>query len=59
MMAVQRIGAAATAQAGMVGPLTTVAFGAWWLGEPFNAGVVVGLVMVLAGVALLAKYKEA
>lgn len=59
MMSVQRIGAAAAAQAGMVGPLTTVALGAWWLGEPLNVSVVMGLIMVLAGVALLAKHKEA
>jgi len=58
MMSIERIGAAAAAQAGMVGPLTTVALGAWWLAEPLNLSVLVGLVMVLAGMALLAKHKE-
>lgn len=50
MMAIERIGAAATAQAGMVGPLTTILFGVWLLGEPFTAWVAVGTLLVLAGI---------
>jgi hypothetical protein len=50
MMAIERIGATLTAQTGMIGPLSTIALGVWLLGEPFNAWVVAGTVLVLAGV---------
>jgi drug/metabolite transporter (DMT)-like permease len=50
MMAIERIGAAATAQAGMVGPLSTIALGIWLLGEPFTAWLAAGTVLVLAGI---------
>jgi len=55
MMAIQRIGAALTAQTGMIGPLSTLLLGVWLLGEPFNAWIAAGTVLVLAGVALLAR----
>jgi drug/metabolite transporter (DMT)-like permease len=55
MLAIERIGSAATAQAGMVGPLSTLAFGVMLLGEPFNAWILVGTALVLSGVALLAR----
>ncbi|MFO1296689.1 MAG: DMT family transporter [Rubrivivax sp.] len=57
MMAVERIGAAATAQTGMIGPLATVAMGVVLLGEPFNAWIVAGTALVLAGVWLLARFR--
>ena len=50
MMAIERIGAAATAQAGMVGPISTIAMGIWLLGEPFTAWLAAGTVLVLAGI---------
>jgi drug/metabolite transporter (DMT)-like permease len=50
MMAIQRIGAAATAQAGMVSPMVTILLGVWILGEPFNHWVVAGTALVLTGV---------
>jgi drug/metabolite transporter (DMT)-like permease len=50
MMAIERIGAAATAQAGMVGPLSTILMGVWLLGEPFTAWVAAGTVLVIAGI---------
>jgi drug/metabolite transporter (DMT)-like permease len=50
MMAIERIGAALTAQAGMVGPLSTIALGVWLLGEPFNAWLIAGTALVLTGV---------
>lgn len=50
MMAIERIGAAATAQAGMVGPLSTIALGVWLLGEPFTPWLVAGTALVLAGI---------
>jgi drug/metabolite transporter (DMT)-like permease len=55
MMAIERIGAPLTAQTGMIGPLSTIAMGAMLLGEPFNAWIVAGTALVLAGVWLLAK----
>ncbi len=57
MMAIERIGATLAAQAGMVGPLSTVLLGVWLLGEPFTGWVVVGTALVLAGVGLLAKWR--
>ncbi|WP_443082441.1 DMT family transporter [Tepidimonas sp.] len=50
MMAIERIGAGLTAQVGMIGPLSTIALGAVLLGEPFNAWIVAGTALVLAGV---------
>lgn len=50
MMAIERIGAAHTAQAGMVGPLSTIFMGIWLLGEPFTAWVAAGTLLVLAGI---------
>jgi drug/metabolite transporter (DMT)-like permease len=50
MMAIERIGAAGTAQAGMVGPLSTILLGVWLLDEPFTAWLVAGTVLVLAGI---------
>jgi drug/metabolite transporter (DMT)-like permease len=53
MLAIARVGPAATAQTGMVGPMSTIAMGVLILDEPFTPGVVAGTVLVLAGVALL------
>ncbi len=50
MMAIERIGAGLTAQTGMIGPLSTIALGVVLLGEPFNAWIVAGTALVLAGV---------
>jgi drug/metabolite transporter (DMT)-like permease len=55
MFAIERIGAAASAQAGMVGPLSTVVLGVWILNEPFTPWVVLGAALVLWGVWLLAR----
>lgn len=55
MMAIERVGATLAAQAGMVGPLSTLALGVWILGEPLNAWIGAGTVLVLAGVWLLAR----
>ena len=55
MFAIERIGAAASAQAGMVGPLSTVVLGVWVLHEPFNSWVLAGAALVLLGVWLLAR----
>jgi drug/metabolite transporter (DMT)-like permease len=55
MMAIERVGATLTAQTGMIGPLSTIAMGVLILGEPFNAWVGAGTLLVLAGVWLLAR----
>ena len=57
MMAIERLGAAATAQTGMVGPVSTILMGVLILGEPFTAWVAAGTVCVLAGIWLLAKWR--
>ena len=55
MMAIERIGATLTSQAGMIGPLSTITMGVLILGEPFTAWVAAGTVLVLAGIGLLAR----
>jgi drug/metabolite transporter (DMT)-like permease len=57
MMAIERIGATLAAQAGMVGPMSTVLLGVWLLGEPFTGWVVAGTLLVLTGVWLLARWR--
>jgi len=55
MMAIERIGATLTAQTGMIGPLSTLVMGVLILGEPMNAWIAAGTVLVLLGVWLLAR----
>lgn len=55
MMAIERIGASLTAQAGTVGPLSTILLAVLLLGERFTVWVAVGTVLVLAGIWLLTK----
>lgn len=50
MMAIERIGAGPAAQAGMVGPMSTLLMGVLLLGEPFTAWVAAGSALVLAGI---------
>ena len=50
MMAIERIGASLTAQAGMIGPMSTILMGVLILGEPFTAWVAAGTVLVIAGI---------
>lgn len=50
LMAIERVGAALTAQIGMVGPMSTILLGVWLLGEPFNLWIVLGTALVLVGV---------
>ena len=57
MMAIERIGAAGTAQAGMIGPLSTILLGVWLLGEPFTPWLVAGTVLVLAGIYVFTRAK--
>lgn len=46
---------ATAAQAGMVGPMSTVLMGVWLLGEPFTGWVVAGTVLVLAGIFVFSR----
>ncbi len=55
MMAIERIGAAKTAQIGMVGPMATIALGVLVLGEPLNGWIIAGTVLVLGGVYLVSR----
>jgi drug/metabolite transporter (DMT)-like permease len=58
MLAIARIGAARASQLSMVGPVSTVLLGIWLLGEPFTPAVAGGTLLVLAGVALLARRRS-
>jgi drug/metabolite transporter (DMT)-like permease len=49
------IGASATAQVGMIGPISTVALAVWILGEPFTFTLLIGTVLTLAGIFLLVR----
>ncbi len=55
MLAIERIGASLTAQAGTIGPLSTILMAVILLGEPFTAWIAAGTVLVLAGIWLLTK----
>ncbi len=50
MMAIERIGAGASAQIGMVGPMSTILMGVLILGEPFTLWVAAGTALVIAGI---------
>lgn len=55
MIAVARIGAPAAAQAGMLGPVSTLFLGAWLLGEPITAWQLAGSALVLIGMFVLSR----
>jgi drug/metabolite transporter (DMT)-like permease len=57
MVAVKRIGAATTSQAGMIGPVSTLFLGVWFLGEPLTAWQLAGTGFVLGGIYLLTQKK--
>ncbi len=58
MLAIERIGASLTAQIGMVGPMSTVSMGVLVLGEPLNAWIGVGTLLVLGGVYLVSQHGD-
>lgn len=55
MMAIERLGAGAAAQAGMVGPMSTILLGVWLLGEPFTLWIVAGTLLVLTGIYVFSR----
>ena len=58
MVAVARIGPATSAQAGMVGPVSTLFLGALILDEPITAIQLTGTGLVLVGIYLISKKKQ-
>jgi drug/metabolite transporter (DMT)-like permease len=59
MFAVARIGAGATSQTAMIGPVSLVFFGWWLLGEQVTPLQLAGTAVVLAGIALLSRVPPA
>lgn len=57
MIAISRIGAATTSQAGMVGPVSTLFLGAAILGEPITGIQLTGTALVIFGIYLLSTKK--
>ncbi|MBL0089545.1 MAG: DMT family transporter [Ideonella sp.] len=58
MMAIERVGPAVTAQAGMIGPISTILMSIWLLDEPFTPWLAAGTLCVMAGVGLMARGKR-
>ena len=56
---IERIGAAAASQVGMVGPMSTIMMGVLILGEPFTPGIAAGTVLVIAGIFVLSRAARA
>jgi drug/metabolite transporter (DMT)-like permease len=55
MLAIEKIGASLTSQAGTIGPLSTILMAVIFLGEPFTVWVALGTVLVLTGIWLLTR----
>ena len=55
MMGIERVGPAMTAQAGMIGPLSTLAMGVLILNEPLTSWLVAGTVLVIAGIYVFSR----
>lgn len=53
--AIRRIGSSRAALIGMLGPLLTIALGAWLLGESISVWQMAGAALVIAGVALVGR----
>ncbi|MEM8735074.1 MAG: DMT family transporter, partial [Planctomycetota bacterium] len=56
--AIARVGAAKTSIMGSVGPVFTMLLAVAWLGEPTTLWHIVGMLLVLAGVAVTSKQKR-
>ena len=59
MMAIERVGAGIAAQAGMIGPLSTIVLSVLILDEPLTSWMVIGTSLVLAGIWLLTRKRPA
>lgn len=58
MFAVQRIGAASTSLAGMIGPVSTLFLGSLIINEPITSWQLAGTVLVLTGMYLLTRKRS-
>lgn len=58
MMAIERIGAGMAAQVGMIGPLSTILMGVWFLGEPLNAWMMAGTGVVMVGIYMFTRWAK-
>lgn len=58
MLAIQRVGASITAQAGIIGPLATIFLSVLILNEPFTAWIAAGTVLVVSGIWVLMKARR-
>ena len=58
MYALQRIGAASTSLAGMIGPVSTLFLGSLLINEPITTWQLAGTVLVLTGMYLLSKKRS-
>jgi drug/metabolite transporter (DMT)-like permease len=59
MLAIERIGASATAQTGMLGAMSTILMGVVVLGEPFTLWVAAGSALVIAGIFVFSRPSKA
>jgi drug/metabolite transporter (DMT)-like permease len=57
MLGIERLGAGLAAQTGLVGPMSTIVMSVFVLGEPMTGWIVLGTLLVLTGVALLARWR--
>ncbi|MBI5785519.1 MAG: DMT family transporter [Rhodocyclales bacterium] len=53
--AIRRIGSGRAALIGTVGPLMTIAFGWWWLGESISTWQLLGAALVVSGVVIVGR----
>ena len=58
MMAIERIGSGLAAQAGMIGPMSTMLMGVVVLGEPFTGWLVLGTLLVILGVFVCSRARS-
>ena len=58
MMAVERIGATATAQTGMIGPISMILLSVAILDEPFTVWMAAGTLLVLSGIWMLTRSSQ-
>jgi drug/metabolite transporter (DMT)-like permease len=57
MFAIDRVGAPIAAQAGIIGPLSTIVMSVLILGEPLTGWLVAGTLLVVLGIWLLARWR--
>ena len=55
MFAIERLGPSLTSQIGMIGPMSTVMMGYWFLNEPIQAVIGLGTLLVMGGVFMVSK----